>query len=321
MLVSKLLQSVESVPVALESWPRTGLVSADHSAIMGSLQQTYLFQGSNNHYDAYFDTSLNELADGWAGLTAQRHQRITDQGALVLSVFVPNKATCLPAAFPQPMPRGGTTIWKRLTHLLSDDSGVIFSLQKMKIDEATMSGAWLRTDSHWSQSGCLLAVNEILEKLALPLLEVQLATETQQFSGDLSSKWSGKVLAEVRRELFCPEITSIIPEVEFDNNQGKSQHFGRHVRWVNKNAKYQINVTIVGNSFSGTGRGPGELTWWLARLFKSVTFLHISLIPTDVVEMTSCDVLIFQTVERFLYVLPQDNLTCDEIAKFFGDQS
>ena len=321
MFVPKLLQSVESVPVALESWPRTGLVSADRSAIMGSHQQNYLFQGSNNHYDAYFDTSLNELADGWAGLTTKRHQRITDEGVLVLSVFVPNKATCLPSAFPQPMPRGGTTIWKRLTHLLSDDSGVIFSLQKMKIDEATMSGAWLRTDSHWSQSGCLLAVNEILEKLALPLLEVQLATDTQQFSGDLSSKWSGKFLAEVRRELFCPEITSMIPEVGFDNNQGKSQHFGRHVRWANKNAKYQINVTIVGNSFSGPGFSSRELIWWLARLFKSVTFLHSSLIPTDVVEMTSCDVLIFQTVERFLYVLPQDNLTWDEVEKFSGDQS
>ena len=319
MIVSKLLESVESVPLAPESWPRTGLVSADRSTIMGSHQQSYLFQGSNNHYDAYFDTRLIELANGWADLTAQRHQRITDQGVQVLSVFVPNKATCLPSAFPQPIPRGGTTIWKQLNHLLFDDSGVVFSLQKMKIDETTMSGAWLRTDSHWSQSGCLLAVNEILEKLALPLLEVQLATETQQFSGDLSSKWSGKFLAEVRRELFCPEITSMIPEVEFDNNQGQSQHFGRHVRWANKNAKYQINVTFVGNSFSGTGRGPGELTWWLARLFKSVTFLHSSLIPTDVVEMTSCDVVIFQTVERFLYVLPQDNLTCDEIAKFLAD--
>jgi hypothetical protein len=288
---------------------------------MGSHQQNYLFQGSNNHYDAYFDTSLNELADGWAGLTTKRHQRITDEGALVLSVFVPNKATCLPAAFPQPMPRGGTTIWKRLTHLLSDNTGVVFSVQKMKLDETTMSAAWLRTDSHWSQSGCLLAVNEILEKLALPLLEVQLATDTQQFSGDLSSKWSGKFLAEVRRELFCPEITSMIPEVGFDNNQGKSQHFGRHVRWANKSAKYQINVTIVGNSFSGPGFSSRELIWWLARLFKSVTFLHSSLIPTDVVEMTSCDVLIFQTVERFLYVLPQDNLTWDEVEKFSGDQS
>ena len=316
-----LLEMVESVPVAPESWPRMGLASADRSAIIGRHQQTYLFQGSNNHYDAYFDGSLIELASDWAALTAKRHQEIVGRGPLVLSIFVPNKATCLPSAFPQPMPRGGTTIWKRLINLLSGDSGVIFSLQNIDVDEATMSGAWLRTDSHWSQSGCLLAVNEILEKLALPLLEVKLATDPQQFSGDLSSKWAGQLLAEMRRELFCPEITSITPELDLDNYQGGVGHLGRHVRWVNKEAKYQVAITIVGNSFSGPGFSSRELAWWLARLFKSVTFLHGSWIPTDVVEMTSCDVLIFQTVERFLYVLPQDNLNWAQFQELISRQA
>jgi hypothetical protein len=316
-----ILKLAESMPEDPSIWPRCGTISADRVGAMGKGYEAFLYQASNRHYDAYFDTSLNELADGWAGLTAQRHQRITDQGAQVLSVFVPNKATCLPAAFPQPMPRGGTTIWKRLTHLLADDSGVIFSLQKMKIDESTMSGAWLRTDSHWSRTGCLLSVNEILKQMGFPILNLEIDSNFVKVSGDLASRWRGQVLVELRKDLVSPEIVTTIPELDFDNYQGGLGHLGRHVRWANKDAKYQINVTIVGNSFSGTGRGPGELTWWLARLFKSVTFLHSSLIPTDVVEMTSCDVLIFQTVERFLYVLPQDNLTCDEIVKFLADQS
>ena len=316
----ELLGLVESLPVDPQSWPRVGLVAADRAAVMGLHHQAYIYQGSNKHYDAYFDQSLNGLADRWAKLTNDRHRKFVAAGSLVLSLFVPNKATCIPQSFPQPLPEGGSPIWKRLKHLLKSDPGSLWSLESVDVSAPATLGTWLRTDSHWSQTGCLIAINEVLQKLALPLLEALPATEYSKFSGDLASKWNGQPLTEMRKDLFCPEVMSIIPELEFDNYRSDPQHFGRHVRWVNHGAKFKVDVTVVGNSFAGPGTSSREITWWLARLFRSVTFLHMASIPTDVLEMTHCDVLIFQTIERFLYIVPDDNWTYAEIRQM-ADQT
>jgi hypothetical protein len=311
----KLLDLVDSIPVEPESWPHVGFVSSDRTVIMGHQHEMFLYQGTNQHYDSYFDSDLEQTANMWAELISHRHRELTKKVPLMLSIFVPNKATCLPLLFPQPLPRGGTVVGKSIKRLLADDPGVLFPLQDPSISSDAMAGAWLRTDSHWSPSGCLIAVNEILKKMALPLVQYQIATNQVEFRGDLSQKWQGRSMVEERLDLHSPELESLVPELEYDNSEKLSEHFGRHVRWANKKAKYPINITIVGDSFSGPGESSRELTWWLSRLFQSVTFLHMALIPTDVVDTTSCDFLIFEITERFLPQVPRDDLTYAQLQK------
>jgi hypothetical protein len=303
-----MIDRVESKVVSPEIWPRCGTVSPDRSAVIGYNQEAFIYQGSNSHYDAYFDEG-NALGEQWAILTTNRHLENSKRGTQILSLFVPNKATCIPKNFPQPLPKGGTETFKGLKRLLKDDPGVLFSLEDSKLSDANMLGAWCRTDTHWSKSGCLLAVNEILKKLDLPLLTASIEIEETHLSGDLSNKWLTKTLVELRKDLYCPDLLLIAPDLEFDNEKDLTGHFGRHVIWSNKYARYDLSVTIVGNSFAGPGNSSRELAWWFARLFSSVTFLHMSQIPKDIAEVTSCDILIFQTVERFLYIVPNDNLT------------
>jgi len=318
--LSDSLELVESVPSEPKLWPRAGLVSADRSAIMGQDCESFLYQGTNKHFDAYFDLNLANMASRWAALTTSRHQELTQKCSSVLSVFVPSKATILPFSFPQPITRGGTVMSRQLKESLADDRGVLFPLQNLNPMDASSRGAWLRTDSHWSQSGCLFSVNEMLARLGLPPLEVKISSDYVKFSGDLSTKWIGRPLAETRLDLMCPDIHMVSPELEFDNGGTLSKHFGRYVRWVNKDARYQLNLTIVGDSFSGPGESSRELTWWFSRLFKSVTFLHMALIPIDVVEMTACDVFVFEITERFLTLVPTDNLTYRQVQEFIEKQ-
>jgi hypothetical protein len=307
-----MIDRVESKVVSPELWPRCGTVSPDRSGVIGYNHEAYIFQGSNNHYDAYFD-EVGALGEQWAILTTNRHREHSENGTPVLSLFVPNKATCIPKNFPQPLPKGGTETFKVLKRLLKDDPGVLFSLEDLKLSDVNMLGAWNRTDTHWSKSGCLLAVNEVLKKLDLPLLNLSIEIEEIHLSGDLSKKWLAHTLAELRKDLYCPELLHVTPDLEFDNEKELAGHFGRHVKWSNKYARYDLSVTIVGNSFAGPGNSSRELAWWFARLFSSVTFLHMSQIPKDIKEVTPCDVLIFQTIERFLYIVPNDNLAYSEL--------
>lgn len=304
-----MIDQVESRVLFPELWPRHGTVSPDRSAVIGYNNEAYIYQGSNRHYDAYFDLLVTGKADQWANVLANRHLEHSMRGVQILSLVVPNKASCIPWNFPQPLTKGGTEIYKRMKRLLKIDRGVVFPFDGSNLSDLNMLGAWTRTDTHWSQSGCLLTVNEIFERLSLPPLDSCIEINESEFSGDLSQKWSTNSLVEMRKDLYCPELNFVSPLLEFDNASKLTGHYGRHVRWANQNAKYNLNVTIVGNSFAGPGNSSRELAWWFARLFSSVTFLHFSEIPKDVREVTSCDVLIFQTVERFLGIVPNDDLT------------
>jgi hypothetical protein len=283
--------------------------------VIGLGEEIFLFQGSNNHYDAYFDESTIELANKWADLISQRHKKITSENVNVISMVIPNKATCVPSRFPMPLPDGGTVIWQRLKSLLRDDFGVLFPLQILKNSQKASLAAWSRTDSHWSKSGCLIALNELLNRMGLPSVGFCVDLNYCAFSGDLSSKWKNHSLVEIRKDLCSTEIESITPVLQSDNGHSLSAHFGRKVIWQNINALYQVDLTVVGNSFCGPGLNPRELTWWLARIFRSVTFLHMSEIPVDLTDVFDTDYVIFQTVERFLYLLPSDVLTFAQLSE------
>jgi hypothetical protein len=311
----EILEIVESTPVSPDDWPTVGSVSRDRSSVIGLDEEIFLFQGSNNHYDAYFDETSVEIANKWADLISQRHRKIISENVNVISLIIPNKATCVPSCFPMPLPNGGTVIWQRLKSLLRDDYGVLFPLQYLKNSQKASLNAWSRTDSHWSKSGCLVVLNELLNRMGLPSVAIYADTNSYAFSGDLSSKWKNLSLVEVRRDLCSSEIESINPVLQSDNGHLLSAHFGRKVNWQNINALYQIDLTVVGNSFCGPGLNPRELTWWLARIFRSVTFLHMSEIPIDLTDVFDTDYVIFQTVERFLYLLPSDVLTLAQLSE------
>ncbi len=310
-----MLELVESNPVNPENWPSVGMVSKDRSSIIGFDHEVFIYQGSNKHYDAYFDESKNQNGDKWAGITSTRHSSLTAKGIGVLSLFVPNKATCLSEMYPQPLAHGGSIAWKRLKWQTSKDDGVIFAFDGYSKTISHNRSFWCRTDSHWSKSGCFIVVNEILIKLGLQPLELCIENTRSTFFGDLASKWNLPAISEIRRDLFCPEIASNSPCLEFDNSVDVGQHSGRLTKWKNIFPKYAVNVTIVGDSFSGPGFNACELTWWLSRIFKSVTFIHFAEMPNDVVEETKCDVLIYQIAERFLEIPPTDQYTLAELLR------
>jgi alginate O-acetyltransferase complex protein AlgJ len=308
-----MIELVESIAALPEIWPTSGTVSDDNSAVIGHNYEMYIYQGSNNHRDAYFIETQNEVLGKWIELIETRHQRYSSQSVKVLSLVVPNKATCMPWDFPEPLPRCGSSLFRSLKSRFLNDPRVLFPFEKMNLPDSLMSGAWNRTDTHWSQSGCLLAVNEILQSLDLPLMDMAIEMRQSAFYGDLADKWGEISICEMRKDLCCPDLISITPKLEFDNCKDLSGHFGRHVRWVNKFAKHDLIVTIVGGSSSGTGHSKRELTWWLARQFSEVNFIHMPNCPIDVVNVTACDILVIQTVERFLYLAPDDNLSYSEL--------
>lgn len=83
--------------------------------------------------------------------------------------------------------------------------------------------------------------------------------------------------------------------------------------WGNPDANCSAHLAVVGNSFSGPGSKPEHLVWWFSRRFQRVTFIHSAGIPSDMVETVRPDVIAFQGLERFLYEVPSDSFTMDQM--------
>lgn len=296
---------------------RAGDISMDRTATVGADNMLFLYGGTNDHFQAY--SRVNEQTSivnghGWANLTAQRHERLSTSTQM-LSLFVPNKATCLPDLYPLPLDRVPTPGLGEMRRLLKDDTGVMFcddlieaSLPANRYD----SSPWKLTDSHWSDYGSLLVANSILRRIAVaPIESSWFECEPHFEDGDLGSRFGEKVGVQVVREVACDLPT---PLCVFDSGGGSldGASMGRRVEWECQGAPIDASMLIVGNSFSGTGLRRNHLVYWFSRLFRRTVFLHAASLPTDVVDAYRPDIVLFQGLERFMRLVPVDEYTAQQ---------
>jgi hypothetical protein len=277
----------------------------------------FLYGGTNDHFQAY--SRINEQTSianghGWANLTAQRHERLS-ASTQMLSLFVPNKATCLPDLYPLPLDRVPTPGLGEMRRLLKDDTGVMFcddlieaSLPANRYD----SSPWKLTDSHWSDYGSLLVANSILRRIAVaPIESSWFECEPHFEDGDLGSRFGEKVGVQVVREVACDLP---IPLCVFDSGGGSLDgvSMGRRVEWECSDAPIGASILVVGNSFAGSGLLRNHLVHWFSRVFRRTVFLHAASVPTDALDAYRPDIVLFQGLERFIRHVPVDEYTAQQ---------
>lgn len=302
-----------------------GSVSPDRSTIVGKGGVLFLHQGSNRYHDQYVNRRPDAPGIAWAELTQERHRRI-GESAQVLSLFVPNKATCLPDLYPLQLDTCPTPAWRDLRAALGFRDDVLFCESLM---EASLPGnrlernPWSHVDSHWSEFGCLETVNDVLRRMGHDELEMDVQkVEPQLAFGDLSSKFDAAAAGNHATRRLRDRGAN--PRCVFmsESATAADNSTGRRVTWQNQEAPVDSRLCIVGNSFAGLGDSPTHLVFWLARAFREVTMLHSGSIPLDVVEAYGADVILFQGVERFLVQVSPDEFTAAQIeALFRNDQA
>jgi hypothetical protein len=296
---------------------RTGDISMDRTSTVGADNMLFLYGGTNDHFQAY--SRINEQTSianghGWANLTAQRHERLS-ASTQMLSLIVPNKATCLPDLYPLPLDRVPTPGLGEMRRLLKDDTGVMFcddlieaSLPANRYD----SSPWKLTDSHWSDYGSLLVANSILRRIAVaPIESSWFECEPHFEGGDLGSRFGEKVGVQVVREVACDLPT---PLCVFDSGGGSldGASMGRRVEWECADAPIGASILVVGNSFAGSGLLRNHLVHWFSRVFRRTVFLQAASVPTDALDAYRPDIVLFQGLERFMRLVPVDEYTAQQ---------
>jgi hypothetical protein len=299
---------------------RIGDISSDQSVIIGKENLLYLFSGSNNYYQQY----SNELSDSngvkWAELTRDRHEQLS-KNTQVISIFIPNKASCIPDLYPLPLDIVPTKAWSDLKTCLNNDSGVLFCKDLIKNSlpkNRKAMNSWRLVDSHWSEFGCVQTANEILVRLGLnPISFLCKDIAPSLRYGDLSGKFGDSLIGELHLQEIYHEYPN--PDKTFDSGGDSAYQgsVGRRITWENPQSAIDLHLLIVGNSFSGLGDNTTHLTYWMARIFRKVTFLHSGHLPADALSFYRPNIILFQGLERFLVSVPDDGLTASEIEAVF----
>jgi hypothetical protein len=232
-------------------------------------------------------------------------------------MYVPNKATCLPDLYPLLLNNIPTLSYSRMRSLLCKDPAVLFCDELIEASEPEAryhESPWRLVDSHWSEFGCLIAVNAALRRLGLDsLVPVVENCEPTLIWGDLSRKFPGDPILEHRKLQLVHDYGTPIKTFDSGENAAYEAHLGRRVSWLNQSSAINLNLLLIGNSFSGAGTKPTEMTYWFSRVFRKVTFLHSQYLPTDVLDFYNPDLIVFQGLERFLPMLPEDKFTANFI--------
>ncbi|SKA96565.1 SGNH hydrolase-like domain-containing protein, acetyltransferase AlgX [Paucidesulfovibrio gracilis DSM 16080] len=222
----------------------------------------------------------------WKAEIDYRFDACRSVGAQYLYLIVPNKH----CVYSQYLDDEHVVSEKRIARKLEKASPhVLYPSNMLKeYDELT----YYRTDTHWSSVGCAVVWNEIAEKLRLGTALDIAKTKQVTMVGDLGNKLS-------------PQRTSIAVELDIETETVETWNNGLHNRGfisihTNRNSNLKRAI-IFGDSFTANH------IKYISAYFSELYFVNSNLFPLDLIKKLAPDVVITQTVERFIHkTVPTD---------------
>lgn len=300
---------VSSVPLPV------GARCADGSAAVGRDGHLFLLKGSNFLARRYRrpgspqeERAVEHEVAEWTRIIGERRRRIEEDGARFLQLVVPEKSSALVSGLPELA--GVTTVLERLEDRLRDDASYVSGLDVLDPD-GTAARSWLRLDTHVSTEGAtrLFAalVSRIVPTFELPSVPLG---STASHPGDLSRRFFGVDVGELDRVPSSPDLDDLGSGVTLvessDPPEGENRWIGLRRVWRNERAPIQKTVVVFGNSYFADATRSARLNWWFTRFFREHHFLWTPWVDHEYVRSVRPDVVVAQTVERFLGGIPED---------------
>lgn len=287
-------------------WLPLGTPSSDQSAVLGKDGYLFLTEGSNNVLARYNEHghSIERLAEQWVDLFRRRKRIVEDAGGRYFQLIVPEKITVVPELFPEPL-SVPTPLLRRVEELLESDPSMspsYISITKLFWQNRLRSVS--RTDSHPSAFGAYSIISAVAAASGLEELSEQNFKKTVLKNGDLGFRFLGIPLGDMTDEPIAdnfrdPELVEAIYP-----SQGNT---GTHMKWKNDVSLYDRKLIAFGNSCFERGRRSMGMSWWAARLFRHFDFHWTGSFSVSAVLASEADIVICQTVERFLFVAPPES--------------
>jgi hypothetical protein len=274
-----------------------GSISSDRISILGKKGYFFLYGGSNNLNKLYKKNGKTNYLI-WIKVIEERIEQSRKRDIQFRQVIIPEKQTLLPHLYPLEL-NAPTENFELLINNLSDEisSYVVSSLDDLESAEASFK----RTDTHLTSIGAKFFTQKILNSLGLDL-QLDTSHKLKKYvAGDLGNKYQGPPFFEAVELLDTSHAPTL--QESFDPKSGG--HIGISRKWKNESAPFKHKVIVFGNSFFERGTESTGLSWWFSRLFSEFHFYWEPNCDWTLVDDEQPDIVICQTIERFLPRLPK----------------
>jgi len=281
-----------------------GRMSSDGIVQAGRNGYLFLLTGRNQISKFYTDELELDIKN-WLACFVKR-QKILDRLKIrYIQVLIPEKSSVYYEYAPFTASAGSPAYLNLINLSLENDiaiCNVLPNLLRKKDDRPV----YLQGDTHLSTFGDEIVVNAILKLLNESISYDIPSIDKILRVGDLSERFveDGDIqeLVSMYNDLQFGNINSNIELIlSCDPENG---HQGRQRVWRNKTAPIKKIVVCFGGSSFERGENSGNLSWWFARLFSEFHFIWSSDFDADYIEATSPDIVICQSIERFLTEVP-----------------
>ena len=274
-----------------------GTISSDRISIMGKNGYFFLFGGSNS-LDKLYKRSGSTIYQSWNQIIESRIKECQRRQIKFAQIIIPEKQSAIPHLYPLSM-QAPTENFELLEKSLTPDyrQQVIASFS----DKDKPEVYYKKTDTHLTSLGAKTVTEKVLVSLGYRLELDTYVNKIQNLAGDLGNKFQGPNFYEAV-ELFGSTTEPQLLE-SVDPPNGK--HIGITRKWSNPDAPIKLKVIAFANSFFERGTSSTGLSWWFSRIFEEFQFHWNPECDWDIVDKERPDILICQTIERFLPRLPK----------------
>ena len=273
----------------------------------------FLTGGTNRVMDRYRGGLRHWLLlRAWTRLIKARAARAERLGIRCLHVVVPEKLSVYDDKTDGLRYAPAKASTRRLARRLARNPAYLDLLAPLRAARNGPVPLYLRTDTHWTARGCLLAYREIMRALgAIPPADIGVrpeiaSDEVMDIGGKLRERPRERIERfMLQRDAERVEVGPLLAAYEAAGRD-REVHVGAHVVYRNASASADPRrLVLFGDSCAHFD--PFLLTGMLAESFSEVHFVWSASLDWAYVERVRPDILLFELAERFLARVPKDD--------------
>lgn len=293
-----------------------GTQSLNGVAVVGKRGHLFLKGGSNNLLAQYSMSQdrVDQIAASWHEIISDRRQALANMGIDFLQVFIPEKTTVLADLLPYAIPQTPTPLYARIVQDLSSADHFLDALPAF-LSHDRPEDLFGTSDTHTTVEGAQMLAALLADRfdpaVAAAIRNVELpAVNEVGGHGDLGAKFEPHITGAPQRDVLNNLIPGVTESVELLRRHTPDSGFtGSEMHWTNAASPTPLKVMVFGNSFFERGGLAWRLSWWFKHFSREFIFCWSPMLDLTYVEKIQPDVVICQTVERFLTQIPKDHGT------------
>lgn len=283
--------------------------SAD-PAVLGHDGVMFLTGGSNSLTEQYrmAREDVRELSAQWVELLRRRAERCAELGITYVQTILPEKLSILRDLAPVPV-NGPTPLLREVSAALRSEPwwvNVRPALEQMKPKRS----GFFATDTHLSPQGTQKVAAGLfaaVEPRLRGVVERVPMSTTQARRGDLSKYFGTLPFYE---QVMVADDRDFQPYAEAARRTargeiGSGRHRGLWFDFRNSTAASPKSAMAFGSSSFGPGEDSEHLGWWAKHLFAEFRMRWQAEFDWEEIERVRPDVVIGQTIERFMPQIPE----------------